>query len=225
MPTNRQVSMAEVLSAAIRSTLGDHYHCLPGIVQTYYPATEEADVQIAINDPRSDPDSDEVTTEPWQVWPKMKVAWLKFGGYVIQGPLANGAKVQVLWNDLDDSAFRASGQQGDPPMLRRHGTEGAFCIPFDLTDMGVSASAGTAGSSMVVGNDASSAKIVITSSGISIGASATDFVALSSKVESELTKVATAFSTFVPGSGGASFPHPYTTPAAGVTAASLTKAQ
>lgn len=46
---------------------------------------------------------------------------------------------------------------------------------------------------------------------IEIGTSPTDFAALASKVNSELTKIATAFSSFVPGTGGASFGSPYTT--------------
>lgn len=46
---------------------------------------------------------------------------------------------------------------------------------------------------------------------ITLGAG-TDPVALSSKVDGELAKIAGCFATFSPGSGGASFPSPYTTP-------------
>lgn len=49
-----------------------------------------------------------------------------------------------------------------------------------------------------------------------------DFVALASMVKGELTKIAAAFTSFIPGSGGASFSDPYTT--AGDVAAQKVKA-
>lgn len=44
---------------------------------------------------------------------------------------------------------------------------------------------------------------------LKLGAGATDFVAMAAKVKAELDDIALAFSTFVPGSGGANFPNPY----------------
>lgn len=66
-------------------------------------------------------------------------------------------------------------------------------------------------------------KIQLVSSDVELGPSPTDFVALAAKVNAELTKIATAFSTFLPGSGGASFPQPYDT--AGDVSAQNVKAQ
>lgn len=66
-------------------------------------------------------------------------------------------------------------------------------------------------------------ELVLDATLIKAGKNATDFVALASKVHDELALIANAFSTFLPGSGGASFPHAYTT--VGAIAASKVKAE
>ena len=65
-------------------------------------------------------------------------------------------------------------------------------------------------------------KITIDADTIELTKNPTDAISLASLVKGELTKIATAFSTFVPGSGGASFPSPYTV--AGSVASTKVKA-
>lgn len=138
MATSKLTTLNEIIEATITSRLADLYYCLPGIVVAYYSTTMEADVQISINDPRFEPDTDVLTTEPWPVWPRMRVVWPKLGGgWTPTGPLAAGDKVQVFFQDLDDSGYRQTGQQGDPLMTRRHGSDSAWCVPLDVTDKGV----------------------------------------------------------------------------------------
>lgn len=137
MGTSAFTTLAEVIEAAITTRMGDTYHALPGIVVAYYSLTQEADVQIAVNDPRFDPDTDVLETEEWPVWPRMRVAWPRFGSTTLVGSLSAGDKVQVFFQDLDDSVFRTTGQQGDPARTRRFGSDSAFCAPWDLTDAGV----------------------------------------------------------------------------------------
>lgn len=180
MSTTRQVTLAEVLTSAIDSRLADTYHILPGIVVAYYPNTQEADIQIAVNDPRFDPDSEVLATEPWPIYPKMKVAWPRFGGFTMLGQLAVGDPVQVFFQDLDDSAFRATSQRSDPVRTRRHGSDSAFCTAWSLTD-GVAVDGNAA--AMVVGQDGGLAQIRFTNTAIQLGRTGADFVALASKVD------------------------------------------
>ena len=54
-------------------------------------------------------------------------------------------------------------------------------------------------------------RLVLSASTVYLGGySGAQFLALANLVNAELTKIATAFSTFVPGTGGASFPDAYT---------------
>jgi len=63
-------------------------------------------------------------------------------------------------------------------------------------------------------------KVVVGADMVILGAEGgAQFVALADKVKTELDKVALAFSTFVPGTGGASFPNAYTSSAVAATKA------
>jgi hypothetical protein len=130
----------------------------------------------------------------------------------------------VFFQDLDDSAFRTAGQTGMSPVnTRRFAPDAAFCLPAALCDADVATDAASTSTFTIIGTDGSQAQIRFDGTSIQLGATGSDFVALASLVAAELAKIATAFSTFVPGSGGASFPHAYTSP--GNVASALVKAQ
>lgn len=54
--------------------------------------------------------------------------------------------------------------------------------------------------------------VIDVTTGLKLGANATKHVAWREAILTELQSIANAFATFVPGSGGASFPHPYVAP-------------
>jgi len=137
MPTTKLTTFPELLRAAIDSHAADTYHILPGIVVAYNASQNTADVQIAIDDPRFDPDTDERQDEPWPVYPSVRVVWPRFGGTTLVGTLGQGDKVQCFFQDLDDSKFRSTGQQGSPQNSRRFGSDAVFAVPWDVTDGGV----------------------------------------------------------------------------------------
>lgn len=220
--TTKTTSFTEIIQQAISSRMSDTYHTLPGIVVAYYPVTQDADVQIAINDPRFDPDTDELTTEPWPIYPHMRVAWPRFGGFTIMGPLSVGQSVQCHFQDLDDSGYRVTGQQGDPLFTRRFGSNSCYCVPDDVTDAGIATDAAAAGSAMIIGKDGSQAEIRITSTGIQLGATGGDYVALASLVAHELGKIASSMATGSNTGGPVVFATPYV---AGNVASALVKAQ
>lgn len=230
MSGSKRTTFVEIIRAAMGSAMADTYHALPGIVVAYYPTEQAADVRIALDDPRFDPDTDERADEPWAIYPKMRVAWPRFGGFTICGPLAPGNAVQVFFQDLDDSKFRATGQPGPPQNTRRFGADAAFCVPWDLTDAGVAADAAAAGTVMIVGKDGDQAQVRVSAGTIQLGATGGDFAALASKVETELGKIGaildslqcpnTGTGTPVPVAGTGS---PYGTP--GAVGSTLIKAQ
>lgn len=197
--TTRIPSLAETIGSFVTSAFADTYHILPGIVTAYYGSTEEADIQIAIDDPRFDVDTDEREDEPWPVYPRVKIAWPRMGGYTIKAPLSVGDKVQCFFQDLDDSAFRTTGQSGPAPRTRRFGSDAVFCLPFDVTDAGTTASAGV----MVLGNVSGSVQIQISQTEIDLGVGATDHVAKAETLDTVLeAAVQQGIAAAVAGDGG-----------------------
>lgn len=204
-------TFAEIIDSAMFSHSSEHYHILPGKVVTYYPDKQEADVQIAIDDPRFDPDTDELVTEKWPIYPRMRVVWPRFGGFTICGPVNSGDVVQVFFQDLDDSKFRSTGQSGAPDRTRRFGSDSAFCLPWDMTDAGVATDHTAAGSALIIGKDGSPPQIRINGTNIQLGHTGADFVALASLVSAELAKIVTTLATgsTPPGGGVVTFGTPY----------------
>ncbi len=196
MPRN-QITLIETSTAAAESLRHSMYHCLPGIVQAYHADEQTADVQPALNDPRFDPDTGERLTfnasgevdensdndEPWPVIPRVPIAFPRFGGFTVSGPLNKGDRVLLVAFDLDPTVHRVSGQVENPADVRRHGGNYWWAVPADITDPGRLQDASAAGSAMVLGKDGANTQIRIDGSNISLGRSGADFVALAGKVD------------------------------------------
>jgi hypothetical protein len=207
------------------------YFCMPGQVVSYDSANQVADIQPMTNDVRADisqsSDTGKRVPEPWPVIPSVPIAWPRFGKFVIAGRLNQYDPVMLLAFDLDPTSWRATGSKPsnnpvDPADARRHGGHYWWALPCDLRLNKVQ-SASAAANGMVIGLDGGQAQIIITDSNIQLGGGGGDFVALASLVKGELDKIAAAFGSFLPGSGGASFAKPYAT--ASPVASSLIKAQ
>lgn len=183
MPRN-QIPLAEVLSASADAMRNSMAHCMPGIVQAYYSDTQEADVQPAVNDIRFPPsESEERTSEPWPVLPRVPIAWPRFGGFTIAGPISAGDHVLLIAFDQDPSVYRANGQQSDPVFTRRHGGNFWIAYPCNVTDPGRMHDTSAAAGSLVIGKDGANQQIRIDGSHINLGATVTDPVALSTKID------------------------------------------
>ena len=192
MPLSKRTTISEVIGTTVKSLMSDTYHCLPGIVQAYYPADLTADIQIAVKDPRFDPDTDVLQTEQWPLYPHVRVAWPNFGGFIISGQLNKLDAVQVFFQDLDDSAYRESGQVSDPPRTRRHGSDAAFCFPMSVLDVDATGTDANTAGVTIIGTDGSQAQIRFDGTHIQLGATGSDFIALASLVASELGKIKAA---------------------------------
>lgn len=182
----RQITLSEIVNAALATLKGQLYHCMPGSVSAYYTADQSVDVQPTVNDVRFDLDTGERFSELWPVIPHVPIAWPSFSGgkYALVGTMAPGDNVMLVSFDLDPTAWRTTGNRSDPADARRHVGSYWWAIPTDLTTKGVLPSAN---GGMVIGGVGNSAQIQFTSSNIILGNSGGDFVALASLVNSAIT--------------------------------------
>ena len=88
------------------------------------------------------------------------------------------------------------------------GPDGAYAIPQPGTLVLLEFHEGNSAKPAICGLDPSGVPTLTTLG----GGSPSNFISLAPLVSGELTKIAAAFSTFIPGSGGASFPQPYVSP-------------
>ncbi len=200
----------EIISEAIESRLLELHTAIPGKVVSYDAATQTAEVTPVVQraEPREDGGN---TLTPLPSIPNVPVQWPRGGGMALCFPLRAGDHVLLVFSEAAIGHWRASGELAPPGDLRRHCLGYPVAIPGIAPEQGPIADPGAAGEAVLSGGV------------LRVGASSADFVALSAKVEAELQKIALAFSTFVPGSGGATFPQPYTSP--GSVAAAKLKAE
>ena len=196
---------------------------MPGSIVSYDPDTQTASVQPMLTDPRRDLTSGEPIFEPWGVMQGVPVMWPRMGDYVIVGFLKPNDQVVLEAWDLDPSAWQEqerSQKPVNPRSLRRLGGNHWRINPTDLTAPGGRGPNKSAPTSpgLVIGLDNGQTLIEIDGTNIKLGHAATDPVALSSKVATELAKIATTLSSLT----GATFGTPYTP---GSVAATITKAK
>lgn len=192
-----QISDQEVSDASSDALRNSMYFCMPGIVKAFHAGSAgrapTVDVQPAVHDVRFDLDTGERVSEPWPLLTNVPVAWPKFGGFIISGPLAPGDEVELRSHDLDPSAFRASGTPGDPPDVRRHGGNYWRAVPGGISDAKAPQDGGAAGSELVIGKDGGQPQIRINGSTIQLGASGGDAVGLASKIDQAVSTIVSAF--------------------------------
>lgn len=208
-------TLADILGDHRDAMLSELHVAMPGRVQKYDASKQVADVIPCVKG--TIPDSDGNTLiEDRPVIPNVPVAWYRGGGFSMTFPLAPGDHVWLVFNSDAIAQWRNTGEISEPGDLRRSSLSYPFAIPAAAPD------------TKPITDPGSSSEAVISVPGgatMRVGGGGAGFVALASKVETELSKIATAFSTFIPGSGGASFPQPYTTPSSGVVAATKFKAE
>lgn len=201
----RQITLSEIVNAALQTLKGQLYHCMPGSVVAYHEADQSIDCQPVVNDVRFDIDTGERFSEQWPVIPHVPIAWPSFSGgkYALVGTMAAGDNVMLVSFDLDPTAWRTTGNRSDPADTRRHVGSYWWALPTDLTTPGVLPSAN---GGMVIGQPGAAPQIQFTSSNIILGNSGGDFVALASKVNDAIK----AQGTWAAGGTGSGYVPPVT---------------
>ncbi len=195
MPVQR--SLAEVLRAHGDALKSEIRKCLPGTVTAVDAAHQTVDVQLAINGVLFDELGTAVSV-PAPSLSSVPLGVLRGGGFLVWVPVKVGDSVLVMFSDLSCDVWQ-DGPVGnaavDPGWVGVHTHDSPFAIPM------VSPAAGklldTLTDQMVIGLDDSDQQIRISGSLVQLGAGATDFVALASKVATELGKIQTALTSIV----------------------------
>ena len=215
----------EIHLAAQDALRDDLRVALPCTVTAVHADSGTVDCQPAILNPLTDEDG-RLSYETLPGLPGVPLACLRGGGFFLYLPVTVGDSVLVIFTDLSTDSWRAA-QAGPQPVrpivVGKHTAAGCYAIPCIAPDGAWLEQPRSSSGVVTIGKDNSDQQITISGTDIELGRGATDFVALASKVDTELGKIATAFSTFVPGSGGASFPHPYVSPTS--VTATLVKAK
>jgi hypothetical protein len=215
----RQVTLEQVTDASTQSLKNALYHRWPGAVVAYHADSQTADIQPMTNDPRTDTDTGAVVPEPWPVLLNVPIAWPRFGGFVLVGPLKVGDPVTLEAFDIDPtSAFAAGAKKSTSPVnptdVRRHSGGYWSATPTNLT--GPIADASEAAAKWLLGLDGDTAQILFALAALVVGKTGSTVSIAGGQfalvVAPWAMQLATALTTFS-GTIGALTPNPPTTPA------------
>lgn len=194
--------LPELLERAVRSLLLDVHTCLPAVTRKYTASTQRGDFLPVVKGSVQDSEGNNVF-ELRPVIQNVPVRWERAGGYYSHSPLAAGDHGWLIFNEDSYAQWRVTGEVSEPGDVTRHSIAYPFFLPGAWPDDDPLPDAPSSGESV---------SIVPAGGHLRVSKAGGDaqFVALANLVQTELQKIAQAFSTFVPGSGGASFPQAYT---------------
>lgn len=184
---------AEVISSAINYRLQDLHTAIPARVEAYHADTQTVDVQPVIKSVLVDPNGNSLVQEYPKI-PSVPVAFPRAGGYFLSLPIAVGDTVLVIFCEHSIDVWRARGIDTTPGVTSLHGLSGAVAIPGVFPTNAPLSDAAT--NALVLGKDGGP-QIKIDGTTIKAGASASDFVAMSNKVLSEINALKLIFNTHV----------------------------
>lgn len=181
----RQITTEQIIGAAIETLKGSLYIRMPGSIVSYDPTTCTATVQPMVNDVRFDLETDAVVFEPWPPIPNVPICFPRMGGITICAFLEPQDPVILEAFDLDPTSVWQQGRSSNPVNpndVRRLSGNYWSATPTDLT--GPVADAPSA-QGMIIGIDGQLQQVCFDASYVYLGrkATATDFVALASKVD------------------------------------------
>lgn len=176
-------TLEQALLEAMDSRFRDLHTCMPGRVESYDAAKQTATVQPMIK--RVDvSDAGAQVVSSYPTLANVPVAWPRFGGFYIHGPLASGDFVLLTFTESAIDPFRARGTETHPGDLRRHTMTGAVAIPGLYPR---SRALPTAGDDLVIGLE-SGGEIRLKADGeVHLGESPSGYVAMADKVHSAIT--------------------------------------
>lgn len=176
--------LAEVLRQAIESRLADVHTCLPGRVVSYDRRTQQADVELVVRSAVEATDGG-IVNESLPVLPAVPVMWPRGGGCSLQLPLSAGDHVWVMFSEGAIGNWRVSGQTSDPGDIARHSLSYPVALPCAAPDTEPLTEAGES----EVALDVPGGKFA------RVGGSEATAVAIASKAQSEIKKLATLVGT------------------------------
>ena len=214
-------SLPEVVNAGVDAAL-EHVHTAAiAIVDTYDATTQRANLVSAIRQPLLDGEGAPLY-EDFPTFESVPVIWPRGTQSGLHGPLVSGDSVLLVFLQIGIGEWRQStGKPQDTADLRRH-SEG---YPVALAGLAPDAKPllATTPDAWELGFfGAANGRIIVQSASIKLGPSASDFIALSSKVDAAIAAIQSKFDAHT---------HPFTaviasggSPVASVTSATATPA-
>ena len=193
-------TQADVLREVIEDRLRAVHTALPAEVVEWDATTQTVSARPTVWGATPDQDGRYVD-EPLPTIFDVPVMFPRSGGGYITFPIAAGDTVLLVFAERSIGQWRYTGRDGSPGDQRTHTLSGAVAIPGLFPRSGaLPSSAIVAGSVVIVGTTE-----------VRLGApTASDFVALSSKVDTEIGKLWTALGAhthpYLPGPGPATVP-------------------
>jgi hypothetical protein len=192
MTTPRTPTLAEVIRVALERRVSDLFVSMPGRVQTYYPATQTADVLPLLRKTRPNPspgpdDADDVAV-PLPVLVGVPVVFPGSGAWRLTFPVSAGDEVLLVWSDRSLDSWKSNGAEGDPGG-GNHSLGDAVAL-VGLVAPGVPRAA-TATDRLSLGQDGGTAVEVLPAR-INLGVGASQALVLGGSFSTHMTALATA---------------------------------
>lgn len=225
----RIVTLASLLDEVRRSTRESIYCALPASIVAYSPATQRADVKPQLKHTVRDALENKELVEDLPILCDVPIMFQRFGGFMLTMPVAVGDTVLLVFTDRSIDKWKTNGGNVDPIDLRAHDISDAVAIPGLYPGPAALPATLTTGLALGKAGD-TTLQIHIDGTSINLGGpGATDFIALASKVLTELDKIKTAFNTHthpvpalaVAAAPGSTTPGNTTGPSATYTSASV----
>lgn len=189
------LTIAEVMRNAIAAKMLDLHTCFPASVESYDITEQTVDVKPLLKAAIEAQDGlgqAKTLYRSFPVIPAVPVAFPRAGDYFMSFPLKPGHMVWIMCAEQSlDDWFANAGKETEPTDATRHTLNGAVAYPgvypsaSKLTDVHAD--------NIVIGKNGGTV-VHIKNNQISLGSETpSDFVALASKVLTELGQVATAF--------------------------------
>lgn len=124
------ISLAELITRAHDSRLGDVWTALPGRIKVYDPATRTADVEPVLKRPVPT-EEETITHEDLPIIPNVPVAFPRGSGGTcyITWPLVPGDHVMLVFTTLAMGQWRTKGIPTEPGDVRLHGLGSCMAYP------------------------------------------------------------------------------------------------
>ena len=198
MPIPR--TLPEILGAHADVLKSDIRKCIPATVTAVNAAKMTVDVQVAVNDVLFDPLGNAYSVAAPTI-ADVPLGVARGGKFFVWVPVSVGDSVLLIFSDLSADSWRlassAPTEGVDPVFLGRHTLDSAFAIPMFAPDSQAFADPALDPTKIIIGRDCGP-EIKVSTAGIELGAAGatppSDYVALASKVETELNAIATTMS-------------------------------
>lgn len=161
--SSRSPNDTELLNMAIESWLSDVHTCMPGKVDSYDPATQQATIKPLVQRRIVHEDGSEAL-EPLPSITNVPVVFLRAAGFFMTFPIVKGDFVTLHFCETSiDNYMSGIGEDTDPDEFRHHDLSDAIAVPgfypFKKSISDISSE------NLVIGKDNGGAQIHITPSG------------------------------------------------------------